>query len=72
MDRSHDERVKRRILARTKVLVDCIFDPKYTFSTVTREQTNFPPRPTIVKDENALGFTHRIRRLKAVPTSDEI
>ena len=30
-----------------------------SLSVISVEQTNFPPRPTIEKDKNALEFVHR-------------
>ena len=66
MDRDHDLRMKKKILERTKALIPCIFDTKYTFSTVSLHELNFPPRPTIKKDNDAIEFKVVTRRFRVI------
>lgn len=68
MERDHDLRVKRRIMERNKILVKHILDKNYIPATVSLQQTNFPPRPTIVKAKDAFEFEFKCnpRRLRLV------
>lgn len=45
---------------RNKYLIhQLLTNPRYTFNDISLEMTNFPPRPTIQKDTQALEFIHR-------------
>jgi len=64
----NDRSSKARIALRNRYLIDELLNnPRFTFSNATLEMTNFPPRPMIKKDKNALEFVHQIRpRLEVV------
>jgi len=54
------DKEKRARNKNNKRLIWNLFNnPRATFSSVTMEQMNFPPRPNMKKDPNALEFIFR-------------
>lgn len=64
----------KKRLERTKFLIhELKNNPKVTFCDTTLEQTNFPPRPVIKKDKEALEFIHRKKtRLSSLPCGEKV
>ena len=52
------DKERQRIRERNEVLIRGINDPNVTYSTVSLQQSNFPPRGIIKKDKDALEFIH--------------
>lgn len=67
MNTNRDDRVRRRMAARNRILVRALHDGTI-LPAVTMLESNFPPRPTIKKAEKLLEFKHRFRpNLRAIP-----
>lgn len=57
---------KMRSESNKRLIFNLLFNPNATFSTVTMQQSNFPPRPTIKKDPKALEFMFK-PKLELIP-----
>lgn len=56
---SLDKEKRARYKSNKRLIWHLFNNPKATFSNVSMEQLNFPPRPVIKKDPNALEFLFR-------------
>lgn len=68
---SLDKEERARSKNNQRIIWNLFNNPRATFSTVTLEQMNFPPRPTIKKDPNALKFLFRPTLKVATDSSED-